>query len=209
MYFTLTFSAVLAAALTPVTKRVTSRAKSKGPWFSVPLAAIISASLFWSATQLLTVNLAFAGGLAAVSAILATHVVIDLYVRRLLRQLSYAGFVIFLLCSFFVKPMEASGTSGLLVGAFSMAAIAALLVLVSRGALGLGDFHLAPLLGAILGWFSPSAVLLAWMITAIAGALFTTMGLVSKRLSRGSLIPYGPFMIFGTLVAVVAVGIRG
>jgi prepilin signal peptidase PulO-like enzyme (type II secretory pathway) len=117
--------------------------------------------------------------------------------------------MIFLLCSFFVKPMEASGTSGLLVGAFSMAAIAALLVLVSRGALGLGDFHLAPLLGAILGWFSPSAVLLAWMITAIAGALFTTVGLVSKRLSRGSLIPYGPFMIFGTLVAVVAVGIRG
>ena len=208
IFIALTLSAILAAALTPVTARVSSRPKSLVVCSSVPLALTISLAFAWSASRVSTLNLVFSIGLGAVSAILATHVVIDLCVRRLLRELSYAGLAVFLLSSFFLDPLHASGLSGLLIGALVMTAITALLVLVSRGALGLGDLHLSPLLGALIGWFSPGAVLFAWMITAFAGALFTTVGLATKRLTRGTMIPYGPFMIFGTVASVAVIAIR-
>lgn len=76
------------------------------------------------------------------------------------------------------------------------------------GSKTLGDLHLSPLLGALIGWFSPGAVLLAWMVTAIAGALFTSVGLATKRLSRTAMIPYGPFLVFGTVVSVAVIAIR-
>lgn len=208
IYFALTLSAVLAAALAPATAKVASRPNSIVPWLSVPLAIAITAVLAWSASRLLNVNLVFASGLAVIGAILSTQVVIDLCVRRLMRELSYAGLVVFLTCGFFVDPLQASGITGLIVGAIAMTAIAGLLVLVSRGALGLGDLHLSPLLGALIGWFSPGAVLLAWMVTAIAGALFTSAGLATKRLSRSAMIPYGPFLVFGTVVSVAVIAIR-
>lgn len=208
IYFSLTLSAILAAALVPVTVKVVSRPKSVVPWLAVPLAITISAVLVWSASRLLNVNLVFATGLAVVGAILSTQVVVDLCVRRLLRQLSYAGLAVFLVCGLFVEPLRASGISGLLVGALAMTAITALLVVVSRGALGLGDLHFSPLLGALIGWFSPGAVLLAWTITAIAGALFTSVGLATKRLSRTAMIPYGPFLVFGTVASVAVIAIR-
>ena len=206
--FPLFLSAVFAAALTPVTARVASRPKTIAVWSAVPLAVAISLLLGWSVSRVSTLNVAFALGLGVVSAILATQVVIDLCVRRLLRELSYAGLAVFLLSSFFLDPVHASGLSGLLIGALVMTAITALLVLVSRGALGLGDLHLSPLLGGLIGWFSPGAVLFAWMITAFAGALFTVVGLATKRLTRGTMIPYGPFMIFGTVASVAVIAIR-
>lgn len=201
-------TAVFAAALTPVTKKVASRPKSRLPLLSMPLAVCIFAVLVWSSGRLFAVNAVFAFGLAVVSAILATQVVIDLYVRRLLRELSYAGLAAFTACSLFVDSQKASGFRGLVLGAVLMTAIAAILVVASRGALGMGDLHLSPLLGALLGWFSPGAILLAWIVTAFAGALFTSVGLVTKRLSRGSLIPYGPFMVFGTVASVALIATR-
>lgn len=208
IFLPLALSAVFAAALTPLIAKVSSRAQSPAVWSAVPLAIVISLIVALSASQLLALNVLFAVSLGAVSAILAAQVVIDIFVRRLLRELSYAGLAVFLIGAFCVKPMQGSGLSGLLLGALVMTAITALLVLVSRGALGLGDLHLSPLLGAIIGWFSPGAVLLAWMVIAISGALFTSVGLATKRLSRDTMIPYGPFMVFGTVAAVAVIAIR-
>ena len=207
-YLALTLSAVFAVALTPITAKVSARPKSHVGWMVTPLSIAISAVLLWSSNQLFEVNPAFAVGLSFVSAILATQVVIDLYVRRLLRELSYAGLLVFVACAFFVDPMSAHGLKGMAIGALLMTAITAVLVLGSRGALGLGDLHLSPLLGALIGWFAPSAVLFSWMITAVAGALFTSVGLATKRLSRGAMIPYGPFMVLGAVASVAVVAIR-
>lgn len=207
-YLAFPLSALLAGALTPVTAKVASRQVLRLPLLGLPLSLAITTVLLWASQHLTTVNFAASLAIAVVSAILATQFVIDLCVRRLLRELSYAGFALFLLLMLLVEPGSASGVRGALLGALLMTAVTALLVVVSKGALGLGDLHLSPLLGALIGWFSPSAVLLAWMITALTGALFTLVGLASKRLSRGTMIPYGPFMIFGTLAAVVVVSVR-
>lgn len=201
-------SAVLGLALTPVTARVVARSQARFRWIPIPLSVGLFVVLWVSAERLLELRPLFVVGLASVAAVLATHVVIDLCVRRLLRELSYAGLAAFVVCAVFTDPMDASGPSGMVVGLVTMTAIAALLVMVSRGALGLGDLHLSPLLGALIGWFAPSAVLLAWMITAITGALVTTTGLATRRLSRGSMIPYGPFMVLGAVASVVVIAMR-
>lgn len=207
-YLVLIFSAVLAAALTPVTARVASRSNSIIPWCAVPLSLVISTTLVWSSNRLFSVNAIFGLGLAVVAAILAVQVVIDLCVRRLLRELSYAGLLVFVVCAFFVEPMRADGVRSMVIGAVLMTAIALILLIASRGALGMGDLHLSPLLGALIGWYSPGLVLLAWMITAIAGALCTSVGLATKRLSRGAMIPYGPFMVFGTVTSIAVIAMR-
>ncbi|WP_091628027.1 prepilin peptidase [Amycolatopsis saalfeldensis] len=72
------------------------------------------------------------------------------------------------------------------------------------GGLGGGDFRLSGLLGLAMGWAGWTAVLtgtlLGWLAAAIA--------LLVLRIGRGSDashdIPLGPFLITGTLVAVLA-----
>lgn len=201
-------SAVLAAALTPFTNNVASRPRGIVVWSGVPLAVVIAGSLAWSSGRFLTVTALLAVGLASTGAVLATQVVIDACVRRLPRQLSYAGLVVLIGSMTFVEPAEAAGIGGMVLGAVVMTAVAILLVLISRGALGIGDVHLSPLLGALVGWFAPGAVLLAWMIIAISGALFTSVGLATRKLARGSMIPYGPFMVFGSIVSILMIAIR-
>lgn len=204
----LALSAILAVALTPMTLRVVSRAQAGSRWLAVPLAIVVALAVGFASNRLFDLTLGFVVGVAFVSAVLATQIVIDICVRRLLRALSYGGLVVFVICAAFTDPMEAQGLRGLLIGALVMTAVAALLVFVSRGALGLGDLHLSPLLGALIGWFAPSGVVIAWLVTAIAGALVTSIGLATKRLSKGSMIPYGPFMVFGTMVAITASAAR-
>ena len=73
------------------------------------------------------------------------------------------------------------------------------IVLVSRGKwMGIGDIKLAFLMGLILGW--PNilvALFLAFMIGAIIG-----MGLIlSGKKSLKSEVPFGPFLVTGTLIA--------
>jgi len=201
-------SALVAGAMTPVSAKVSARQIRGVPLWAVPLAGVFAGALSWSMSQVTSLNLGVVLAVSSVSAVLATQFVIDVCVRRLLRELSYAGFVVFLVSMLFVGSGAGSGVTGALVGAVAMTAVTALLVLGSRGALGMGDLHLSPLLGALLGWFSPSAVLLAWMVTAISGALFTVIGLATKRVARGTMIPYGPFMMFGTVFAAVVYSVR-
>jgi leader peptidase (prepilin peptidase)/N-methyltransferase len=122
--------------------------------------------------------------------------------------LSYGGLAVFAVSMAFVPSGRASGMSGLLVGMLVMTAITALLVVASGGSLGMGDLHISPLLGALVGWFAPSAILVAWIAIAVAGALVTSVGLLTRRISRESMIPYGPFMMIGSLASVVWVAVR-
>ncbi len=74
-----------------------------------------------------------------------------------------------------------------------------LIVLVSRGRwMGVGDIKLAFLMGLVLGW--PNilvALLLAFYIGAIAGLVLIVYG--RKKLK--SEIPFGPFLVTGTFLA--------
>jgi leader peptidase (prepilin peptidase)/N-methyltransferase len=71
-----------------------------------------------------------------------------------------------------------------------------------RTGIGRGDVHLAPLLGLTIGWFDPWSVLIAWFFALLAGGLVSAVLLGSRRVSRRSTIPYGPFLVLGSAVAV-------
>ena len=78
-------------------------------------------------------------------------------------------------------------------------------MIISPSGMSLGDVKLAASLGTLLAWFSwrlliagGFAGLPAWA-RSFAGAL-----LASQRVSRKHPIPFGPFMIAGAVLAVVA-----
>lgn len=81
-----------------------------------------------------------------------------------------------------------------------------LLLLVSRGGagLGLGDVKLALGLGTLLGWFSWSTVLSGTFAGFILGGLWAAGLLITRRATRHSYIAFGPFMIGGTVLALLA-----
>jgi prepilin signal peptidase PulO-like enzyme (type II secretory pathway) len=147
------------------------------------------------------------------AAMTASQCVTDLVTHRLpLRSshLSAAAIVI------------ASGFTGFdtgraaVVGAATMAVVALVVAVATRGSLGRGDVHVAlPLgaaLGAIAGWsVGPGTslvldvigdVMTAWVITAVSAGLVVGALLITRRVSRTSHIPYGPFLTLGTLVVV-------
>jgi leader peptidase (prepilin peptidase)/N-methyltransferase len=72
--------------------------------------------------------------------------------------------------------------------------------------IGLGDVKLAGVLGLYLGWLG----LAAWILGVCAGfvlaAAYSVALLLARRATLRSSIPFGPFMLTGALVAVLAHG---
>ncbi|CAB4931974.1 MAG: prepilin peptidase [Actinobacteria bacterium] len=70
--------------------------------------------------------------------------------------------------------------------------------------MGLGDVKLAPLLGLVLGWigWGPASVGLAtaWLV----GGATAVILLVAGRAGRRQAIPFGPFLLIGFLIGVLA-----
>ncbi|HET7313173.1 A24 family peptidase [Salinisphaera sp.] len=67
--------------------------------------------------------------------------------------------------------------------------------------MGYGDFKLAAALGAWLGWAQlPLALLAASLGGALAGGLLIASG----RMSRDTAMPFGPWLVFGGWLAMVA-----
>ncbi len=74
-----------------------------------------------------------------------------------------------------------------------------ILYLASRGKwIGFGDVKLGIALGLLLGW---QQALLALVLANFIGFLFVLPGLLSRKLDRSSQIPFGPFLIAGTILA--------
>jgi leader peptidase (prepilin peptidase) / N-methyltransferase len=72
--------------------------------------------------------------------------------------------------------------------------------------IGLGDVKLSGVLGLYLGWLGYKAWVTGVLAMFVLGGLFATALLVTRRADRESGIPYGPFMLAGTLAAIVSHG---
>ena len=90
---------------------------------------------------------------------------------------------------------------GLLVGGVSLFLIAVLGdKLFKRESMGGGDIKLSALLGAYLGW---QQVIFVLVCASFVGALTGIAGiLLSKQVKKTRLIPFGPFLALGALVAI-------
>ncbi|WP_416825538.1 prepilin peptidase [Ectobacillus polymachus] len=73
-----------------------------------------------------------------------------------------------------------------------------LIAVISKGGMGGGDVKLFAVLGFVLGG---KLVILAFLLSAFFGTVFGLLGLMTGRLKRNKPMPFGPYIMMGTLVA--------
>ena len=90
-------------------------------------------------------------------------------------------------------------------GAGALAYFAAMYVLavLARGGLGFGDVKLAFLIGMVTGFLGWGHVVVAGVSAFILGGVTAVLLLVTRRSSRKDAIPFGPFMIVASVIAVL------
>jgi len=91
-----------------------------------------------------------------------------------------------------------------LYGALVLGAVYGALALVAP--MGLGDVKLAPTLGAVLGWYGWSTVLSGFFLGFLLAGLWGGFQLLTRRTAAGGELPFGPWMLLGALLAVLAAG---
>ncbi|HEV2824719.1 MAG TPA: prepilin peptidase, partial [Actinomycetota bacterium] len=89
--------------------------------------------------------------------------------------------------------------AALAVGGFFLA-----LALISPRGMGLGDVKLAPTLGLALGWLSWGAVAFGVFTSFLLGGVAGLAAIAVAGLTRKSLLPFGPWLVTGALLGVLA-----
>jgi leader peptidase (prepilin peptidase)/N-methyltransferase len=96
-----------------------------------------------------------------------------------------------------------------LLGGATFAGFCLLLFLISPRGIGPGDIKLATSLGTALAWFGWATVLGGVLAGFLLAALYSTGLLIWGRAARGQQIAFGPFMITGALLVILAVPFQG
>jgi leader peptidase (prepilin peptidase) / N-methyltransferase len=73
-------------------------------------------------------------------------------------------------------------------------AIYSILLVLSRGALGMGDVKFAFPLGLTVGWFAPDLWLIAIFTSFLLAGVVAVIGIAAKRIDRTSHIAFGPYI---------------
>ena len=139
------------------------------------------------------------------SSALGALVAIDVAVHRLPRQITYLSLALVSILLLIGSTSLSTRTNDLLTGVILMFVMIASLRVLSRGSLGQGDLHLAPLLGVLIGWFDPYRVLVACVVMAISGGVVAAGLMLKRQRTSSDPIAYGPFMMFGAAIAILGV----
>lgn len=132
-------------------------------------------------------------------------VLTDIAVQRLPNALTYSGIlagtassIITSIAQGSVKPF----TYSILIAIISGLAFL-ILNLLSRGGMGMGDVKLAAMLGTLLSPFGWSTLVAAFIFAFFLGAIIGLVLLASKKATKKTLIPFGPYMLIGAWAAVL------
>jgi leader peptidase (prepilin peptidase)/N-methyltransferase len=79
--------------------------------------------------------------------------------------------------------------------------------LIYPAGIGWGDVKLSGLLGLYLGWLGAGALVAGLFAGYLLAAVTGLALLAARRASRTSLLPFGPFLLAGTLIAVLLSGL--
>ena len=88
-------------------------------------------------------------------------------------------------------------------GAMVMGGCYFLIALLFPAGMGMGDVKLAVLLGMVLGWFGWPQVLVGFFAGFLLGAVWGLLLMAFRGAGRKTAIPFGPFMILGSFVALL------
>jgi len=92
------------------------------------------------------------------------------------------------------------------IGAAALFAFYFAIVVAVPAGMGFGDVKLAGVLGALMGYLSWSALVVATFGAFLLGAIVGVALIVANRGGRKTAIPFGPFMIAAALITVFAGG---
>jgi len=153
------------------------------------------------------VTLAF-GFLGAVGVALAA---IDIRVQRLPDRLTLPAYpvLIALLAAAALTGHDIGALVRALLGGLALAAGYLLLGVARPGHLGGGDIKLAGLVGLVLGWLGWPAVLSGAVLGFLLAAVASLMLLAARRITMRSAISFGPFLLGGALLVILAGGPSG
>jgi leader peptidase (prepilin peptidase) / N-methyltransferase len=143
---------------------------------------------------------AFAG---AVGVALAA---IDLSVKRLPDRLTLpaAPVMLALLVVAAVLDHDAAALLRAVLGGLALAACYLLLALIGRGQLGGGDVKLAGLAGVAMGWLGWPTLIIGAALGFVLAAVTSLLLIAARRLTLRSAISFGPFLLAGALLAILA-----
>jgi len=134
---------------------------------------------------------------AAYIAILVSCAATDLATFRVLNVITYPAILLALLAGAFMPEANFRDTivGGAVMGGFMLVAL-----IISRGAMGLGDVKLALFSGLALGWPLAESAL---VLTALAGGTAAVLLLAFRIKGRKDPIPYAPFISAATLAVIL------
>jgi leader peptidase (prepilin peptidase) / N-methyltransferase len=142
------------------------------------------------------------------SALLAITV-IDLNHQLILNRIIYPLAIVALVVDIAIQGFSMSSGWGVLVVpglwnagiGFAIGLVLFLLIVIaSRGGMGLGDVKMAALMGLMLG--IPS-LLVGIFLAILSGGIIALILLAFKKKGRKQAIPFGPFLAMGTMLAML------
>ena len=122
-----------------------------------------------------------------------------IYNKHLLMLLGIRTVLLVLECIFYPDywiSILTSSLMGMLIGF----GIFGLCYLISKGGIGAGDVKLIAVLGMYLG---SSVIMPVLIITVIAAAVYCVIGLAMKKMTLKAEMPFGPFVLIGTVISMM------
>jgi prepilin signal peptidase PulO-like enzyme (type II secretory pathway) len=170
---------------------------------STPIVVAISSALYFLLAQrfdhnltVLTYGVLVGAGMWLSLIDFDTH----LLPRRIVYRTIAVAMPLLVLSAFFDNT---GSIAGMFIGGIAMWCMLRVLEVLSRGDLGGGDVGLGALLGLYLGWLSYEAILVGLFASFLVGGLFAVALLVTRKANRHTHFAFGPFLIVGTLIAVL------
>jgi len=144
----------------------------------------------------------------AVTFVCVVLTVIDASSKLLPNRITYPAFpvVAVLLLAASVALGDLGRMQRALLAALAVAGLFLLLFLISPRGMGFGDIKFVPTLGLALGWLSWSALAVGIFSAFLFGGVTGLVAIGVLRLGRKALMPFGPWLAAGALLAVLAGG---
>jgi leader peptidase (prepilin peptidase) / N-methyltransferase len=133
---------------------------------------------------------------------------IDIAVQRLPDRLTLPAFpvLIILLAAAAALGHDDGQLVRAVLGGLALTACYLLLALLRPGQLGAGDIKLAGLAGLVLAWLGWPTLLIGASLGFVLSAVVSLALLAARRVTLRSAICFGPFLLGGTLLAILASG---